>query len=84
MLLTAAAIWIEDRGPVFYRQVRMGLDGKPFEIVKFRSMTVGAERDTGAKWAERRRPPADEGGTPHPRLVARRAAAALERCSPAT
>ncbi|HEV2721632.1 MAG TPA: undecaprenyl-phosphate glucose phosphotransferase [Thermoanaerobaculia bacterium] len=53
MLLIAVAIWIEDRGPIFYRQVRMGLDGKPFEILKFRSMRVGAERETGAKWAER-------------------------------
>ena len=53
MLAVAIAIWIEDRGPVFYRQVRMGLDGKPFEIVKFRSMRVGAENETGAKWAER-------------------------------
>ena len=53
MLLIALAIWLEDRGPVFYRQVRMGLDGKPFNIVKFRSMRVGAENDTGAKWAER-------------------------------
>src|SRR6266849_5494028 len=52
MLLIALAIWLEDRGPVFYRQVRMGLDGKPFNIVKFRSMKVGAESDTGAKWAE--------------------------------
>src|SRR2546421_715813 len=52
MLLIAIAIWLEDRGPIFYRQVRMGLDGKPFDIVKFRSMKVGAESDTGAKWAE--------------------------------
>jgi Undecaprenyl-phosphate glucose phosphotransferase len=53
MLLIALAIWLEDRGPIFYRQVRMGLDGKPFEILKFRSMRVGAENETGAKWAER-------------------------------
>ena len=53
MLLIALAIWLEDRGPVFYRQIRMGLDGKPFEIVKFRSMKIGAENETGAKWAER-------------------------------
>ena len=53
MLLVALAIWLEDRGPIFYRQIRMGLDGKPFEIVKFRSMRVGAENETGAKWAER-------------------------------
>ncbi len=53
MLAVAVAIWLEDRGPVFYRQVRMGLDGKPFQIVKFRSMRVGAENETGAKWAEK-------------------------------
>jgi exopolysaccharide biosynthesis polyprenyl glycosylphosphotransferase len=53
MLLVALLIWIEDRGPIFYRQVRMGLDGKPFEILKFRSMRVGAEKDTGAVWAEK-------------------------------
>jgi len=53
MLPIALAIWLEDRGPIFYRQVRMGLDGKPFEILKFRSMRVGAEEETGAKWAER-------------------------------
>ena len=53
MLAVAIAIWLEDRGPIFYRQVRMGLDGKPFEILKFRSMRVGAENETGAKWAER-------------------------------
>jgi Undecaprenyl-phosphate glucose phosphotransferase len=53
MLIVAVVIWLEDRGPVLYRQVRMGLDGKPFEIVKFRSMRVGAENETGAKWAER-------------------------------
>ncbi len=53
MLLVALAIWLEDRGPVFYRQVRMGLDGKPFDILKFRSMRVGAETETGAVWADR-------------------------------
>jgi exopolysaccharide biosynthesis polyprenyl glycosylphosphotransferase len=53
MLLIALAIWIEDRRPIFYRQVRMGLDGKQFDIFKFRSMKVGAEAKSGAKWAER-------------------------------
>jgi exopolysaccharide biosynthesis polyprenyl glycosylphosphotransferase len=53
MFLVAAAIWLEDRGPLLYRQIRMGLDGKPFEIVKFRSMRVGAENETGAVWAEK-------------------------------
>ncbi|HEX8173378.1 MAG TPA: undecaprenyl-phosphate glucose phosphotransferase [Thermoanaerobaculia bacterium] len=56
MLLVALAIWLEDRGPALYRQVRMGLDGKPFEILKFRSMRVGAESATGAVWAEKNDP----------------------------
>ncbi|HEY8535810.1 MAG TPA: exopolysaccharide biosynthesis polyprenyl glycosylphosphotransferase, partial [Vicinamibacterales bacterium] len=38
-------------GPVFYRQERMGLDGKPFIIYKFRSMYEDAERETGPIWA---------------------------------
>ncbi len=49
--LIALAIWIEDRGPIFYHQERMGLDGRPFEIVKLRSMRVGAEATTGPVWA---------------------------------
>jgi Undecaprenyl-phosphate glucose phosphotransferase len=56
MLIVAIAIKLGDRGPVFYRQERMGLDGKPFDIFKFRSMRVGAEKDTGAKWAEKNDP----------------------------
>jgi exopolysaccharide biosynthesis polyprenyl glycosylphosphotransferase len=55
-VLIAFAIWLEDRGPIFYRQVRMGLDGKPFDILKFRSMRVGAEMETGAVWANRADP----------------------------
>src|SRR3954447_18982730 len=39
----AVAIWLEDHGPIFYRQERMGLDGRSFMIVKFRSMRVDAE-----------------------------------------
>ena len=47
----AAAIRLADGGPVFYRQRRMGLDGRPFDILKFRSMVVGAEEETGPTWA---------------------------------
>jgi exopolysaccharide production protein ExoY len=36
-------IWLEDRGPVFYKQVRVGQDGRPFIIYKFRSMIVNAD-----------------------------------------
>ena len=49
--LVALLIWLEDRGPIFYRQERMGLDGKPFMIVKFRSMRVDAEATSGPVWA---------------------------------
>ena len=51
--LIALLIWLEDRGPIFYRQERMGLDGKPFLIVKFRSMRVDAEASSGPVWAVR-------------------------------
>ena len=47
----ALLIWLEDRGPIFYRQERMGLDGKSFMILKFRSMRVNAESSTGPVWA---------------------------------
>jgi Undecaprenyl-phosphate glucose phosphotransferase len=51
--LVALAIWLEDRGPILYRQERMGLDGKSFWIWKFRSMRVDAEGTTGPVWAIR-------------------------------
>jgi Undecaprenyl-phosphate glucose phosphotransferase len=47
----AIAIRLEDRGAVFYRQWRMGLDGRPFHILKFRSMVLGAEDESGPTWA---------------------------------
>jgi lipopolysaccharide/colanic/teichoic acid biosynthesis glycosyltransferase len=46
----AAAIWLEDRGPIFYVQERVGRDGKIFKLYKFRSMKADAE-DTGPVWA---------------------------------
>lgn len=51
--LVAWLIWREDRGPIFYRQERMGLDGKPFMMLKLRSMRVDAESSTGPVWATR-------------------------------
>lgn len=53
MLITILAIKIEDgiSAPVFYRQKRVGLDGKPFDVLKFRSMRVDAEKDGKAQWA---------------------------------
>ena len=49
-LAVALAIKLDSRGPVFYRQERVGQDGKTFYMVKFRSMTVDAEQD-GPVWA---------------------------------
>ncbi|MBC7870268.1 MAG: undecaprenyl-phosphate glucose phosphotransferase [Chitinophagaceae bacterium] len=49
LLLTALMIRLESDGPVFYTQIRMGLDGLPFPMVKFRSMRADAEAD-GPGW----------------------------------
>ena len=42
-------IWLSDRGPVFYKQKRVGKDGQVFTILKFRTMVPGAE-STGPAW----------------------------------
>ena len=44
LLLIALAIVVDDPGPVFYRQVRVGRGGKPFRIFKFRTMVVDADK----------------------------------------
>lgn len=46
-LIFALAIWLEDFGPVLFRQERVGLNGKIFMNIKFRSMINDAEKDTG-------------------------------------
>ena len=51
MLLAAAAIFLESGGPVLYRQTRVGLTGRHFQLLKFRSMVVDAERDGAPQWA---------------------------------
>lgn len=48
MLIVAAAIKLEDGGPVFYKQKRLTRNGREFEILKFRSMIVDAEKYDGA------------------------------------
>ncbi len=53
MLLAVIAIKLESRGPVIYRQERVGLGGEPFTCLKFRSMVADAERDGVARWAAR-------------------------------
>jgi Undecaprenyl-phosphate glucose phosphotransferase len=51
-LLVALAVKATSRGPVFYSQERMGLDGRTFKMYKYRSMRVDAESSTGAVWAK--------------------------------
>jgi Undecaprenyl-phosphate glucose phosphotransferase len=53
MLAIAVLIKLTSRGPVLYRQRRVGFDGHAFDLVKFRTMRVDAEAATGAVWAER-------------------------------
>lgn len=52
-LLAAIAIVLEDRGPIFYRQIRTGQHGRPFPVLKFRSMRVDAEAGGKAVWAQK-------------------------------
>jgi lipopolysaccharide/colanic/teichoic acid biosynthesis glycosyltransferase len=42
LLLISCAVWLSMGGPVFFRQVRIGANGRPFEILKFRTMAAGA------------------------------------------
>lgn len=55
ILLTALAIKLQDgwRAPVFYRQRRVGLGGREFHVLKFRSMRTDAEQDGRARWAQK-------------------------------
>ncbi len=50
--IIAALVKLTSRGPVFYRQERVGLDSERFSMLKFRSMKQHAEKETGPVWAE--------------------------------
>ncbi len=52
MIWCAIGVKRSSPGPVFYRQIRVSWNGKPFNMLKFRSMPVEAERETGAVWAK--------------------------------
>ncbi len=54
--IIAVLVKLTSPGPVFHRQVRVGLNGAPFTVYKFRSMHVNAEAQTGAVWATRNDP----------------------------
>ncbi len=51
MLLTAVLIKLTSRGPVFYSQTRMGLNGKLYAIYKLRTMRHNCEKESGARWS---------------------------------
>ncbi|MBF0236761.1 MAG: undecaprenyl-phosphate glucose phosphotransferase [SAR324 cluster bacterium] len=53
MLIIAVMTKITSPGPVFYKQERMGLDGVTFQTLKFRTMRIDAEKETGAVWASK-------------------------------
>ena len=52
MAMIGVLIKLTSSGPVLYRQQRVGLDGRAFEIIKFRTMELSAESDTGPVWAQ--------------------------------
>jgi sugar transferase (PEP-CTERM system associated) len=52
VIVTAILIKLDSRGPVFYKQERVGKNGRPFTLIKFRSMRVDAEAD-GPVWASK-------------------------------
>src|SRR5262249_9538196 len=51
VLIAALLIRLTSRGPVFYRQVRLGKEGRPFRLVKLRTMRDNAESQTGPAWS---------------------------------
>ena len=51
ILLCSLAIGLSSKGPIFFRQERLGKNEKPFVLIKFRSMVDDAERETGPRWA---------------------------------
>ncbi len=51
MLVISLLIKMTSSGPLFYSQERMGLDGKIFRMLKYRTMTIEAEKETGPVWA---------------------------------
>ena len=51
MLVTCLLILVEDGAPIFYRQERVGLGGRVFRVIKFRSMRRDAEKDGKPRWA---------------------------------
>jgi len=56
MLIVAICVRLESKGPILFRQQRVGLNGKCFELMKFRTMREDAEADGVARWAQKNDP----------------------------
>lgn len=56
VLLSALLIKLTSKGSIFYRQDRVGLDGQTFQVIKFRTMRVDAESESGPVWTRRNDP----------------------------
>ena len=56
ILLIAILIKLDSKGPIFYLQERVGLDGEVFKVIKFRSMRTDAEQSTGPIWSQKNDP----------------------------
>jgi exopolysaccharide biosynthesis polyprenyl glycosylphosphotransferase len=53
LLIVAFLLKLTSKGPVFYTQSRIGMDGQEFKMIKFRSMVADAEAETGPVWAKK-------------------------------
>src|ERR1017187_7498989 len=56
MIVVSLVVRLESKGPIIFRQTRVGRTGKCFEVLKFRSMNVDAEKSNGAQWASENDP----------------------------
>ena len=53
LALVALLVKLSSKGPILYRQQRMGIDGSTFDCLKFRSMPITSENETGAVWTKK-------------------------------
>ncbi len=56
LILTSIAIKLDSKGPILFKQERLGQNGKPFNVLKFRSMINDAEKYTGPVWSQKNDP----------------------------
>ena len=63
MLVISLLVKLTSEGPILYRQERVGMDGRPFQMLKFRTMKMDAEKETGPVWARENDPRRTKVGT---------------------